>query len=102
MTLEPERLGQSRSDLAEALRTERKRAGLSQTALARRCNMSQTKISNIESRKLTPNIVDVEIILEALRTSRELAQEILAIVRSANTAWEDDWSSRKRGLDKKQ
>ncbi|MEU6482709.1 helix-turn-helix transcriptional regulator [Streptomyces sp. NPDC046887] len=102
MRLEPERLGQSRSDLAEALRAERRRAGLSQTALARRCNMSQTKISNIESRKLTPTIIDVELILEALASDGGLAQEIMALARSANIEWQDDWSSRKRGLDKKQ
>ncbi|WP_323449269.1 helix-turn-helix domain-containing protein [Streptomyces yaizuensis] len=102
MTLEPERLGQSRSDLAEALRAERRRAGLSQTALARRCNMSQTKISNIESRKLTPTIVDVELILEALQADGKLARDILSLARSANTEWQDDWSSRRRGLDKKQ
>ncbi|MFC5802562.1 helix-turn-helix domain-containing protein [Streptomyces formicae] len=66
MTFEPESLGQSRSDLAEALRSERKRAGLTQTRLAQRCNMSQTKISNIEGGKLTPTIVDVELILEAI------------------------------------
>ncbi|MFE7129569.1 helix-turn-helix domain-containing protein [Streptomyces sp. NPDC057638] len=102
MTLEPERPGQPRSDLAEALRAERRRAGISQAALARRCNMSQTKISNIESRKLTPDIVDVELILEALHVDRALARDILSLARTANTEWQDDWSSQRRGLDKKQ
>ncbi|MFJ4529647.1 helix-turn-helix domain-containing protein [Streptomyces nigrescens] len=102
MTFEPERLGQSRSDLAEALRGQRKRAGKTQTWLARRCNMSQTKVSNIESGKLTPSLVDVELILEALGTDSPVASEILAIARTANTEWQDHWSSRRRGLDKKQ
>ncbi|WP_078961685.1 helix-turn-helix domain-containing protein [Streptomyces hygroscopicus] len=53
MTFEPERLGQSRSDLAEALRGQRKRAGKTQTWLARHCTMSQTKVSNLETGRIT-------------------------------------------------
>lgn len=102
MTFEPESLGQSRSDLAEALRSERKRAGLTQTRLAQRCNMSQTKISNIEARKLTPTIVDVELIVDALGTDGPEATKILGLARTANTEWQDDWASQRRGLDKKQ
>ncbi|MEU9404850.1 helix-turn-helix transcriptional regulator [Streptomyces sp. NPDC048281] len=102
MTFEPESLGQSRSGLAEALSNERKRAGLTQTRLARLSNMSQTKISNIEGGKLTPTIVDVELILEAIGTESPLATEILALARTANTEWQDHWASRRRGLDKKQ
>ncbi|MFH8796461.1 helix-turn-helix domain-containing protein [Streptomyces sp. NPDC017941] len=102
MSFEPERLGRSRSDLAEALRILRKRAGRTQTWLARRCNMSQTKVSNMESGKLTPAIVDVELILEALGTDDQAASQILELVRTANTEWQDHWSSRRRGLDKKQ
>ncbi|MFF4155353.1 helix-turn-helix domain-containing protein [Streptomyces sp. NPDC001678] len=102
MTFEPERLGQSRSDLAESLRDQRRRAGRTQTWLARRCAMSQTKISNIESGKLTPTIVDVELILEALGVAGPLAAQVLILARTANTEWQDNWSSRRRGLDKKQ
>ncbi|MEU9290820.1 helix-turn-helix transcriptional regulator [Streptomyces sp. NPDC048275] len=102
MTFEPESLGQSRSGLAEALRSERKRAGLTQTRLARLCNMSQTKISNIEGGKLTPTIVDVELILEAIGTESPVATEILALARTADTEWQDLWASRRRGIDKKQ
>ncbi|MFC5719066.1 helix-turn-helix domain-containing protein [Streptomyces gamaensis] len=102
MTFEPARLGQSRSDLAEALRNQRKRAGKTQTWLARRCAMSQTKISNIENGKLTPTIVDVELILETLGATGPLATQILALARTVNTEWQDHWSSRRRGLDKKQ
>ncbi|MFZ4299931.1 helix-turn-helix domain-containing protein [Streptomyces cinereoruber] len=102
MTFEPERLGQSRSDLAEALRSARKRAGKTQTWLARRCNMSQTKISNVESGKLTPAMVDIELILEALEATGPEAEKLLALARTANTEWQDHWSSRRRGLDKKQ
>ncbi|MFI6285926.1 helix-turn-helix domain-containing protein [Streptomyces sp. NPDC051018] len=102
MTFEPEKLGQSRSDLAEVLRDQRKRAGRTQTWLARRCTMSQTKVSNIESGKLTPSLVDVELILEALGADEAISTEILSLARRANTEWQDHWSSRRRGLDKKQ
>ncbi|CAM5534320.1 hypothetical protein SSPIM334S_03878 [Streptomyces spiroverticillatus] len=84
------------------MKNERKRAGWTQTRLAQRCNMSQTKISNIEGGKLTPTIIDVEIILTALEASGTLRAEILALARSANTEWQDHWNSRRRGLDKKQ
>lgn len=64
--------------------------------------MSQTKVSNIESGKLTPTILDVELILDALGAQGPLAVKILALARTANTEWQDHWSSRRRGLDKKQ
>ncbi|MEU4150045.1 helix-turn-helix transcriptional regulator [Streptomyces sp. NPDC026659] len=102
MTFDPEELGQSRSDLAEELRSERRRAGITQTRLAQRCNMSQTKISNIEGGRLTPAIVDVELILEALGTESPAATKILALARTANTEWQGLWASRRRGIDKKQ
>ncbi|MFE0131770.1 helix-turn-helix domain-containing protein [Streptomyces sp. NPDC059037] len=102
MSFEPEELGQSRSDLATTLKDQRKRAGWTQIRLAKRCNMSQTKISNIESGKLTPAIIDVELILEALGAEGPFAVEILTLARSANTEWQDHWASRRRGLDKKQ
>lgn len=84
------------------MRTLRRRAGKTQTWLARRCAMSQTKISNVESGKLTPTLVDVELILDALGSEGAEAQELLALARTANTEWQDHWSSRRRGLDKKQ
>ncbi|MEU3960495.1 helix-turn-helix transcriptional regulator [Streptomyces buecherae] len=102
MTFDPQRLGQSRSDLAEVLRDQRRRAGRTQTWLARRCNMSQTRVSNIESGKLTPSLVDVELILEALGTEAPVSAEARSLARVANTEWQDQWSSRRRGLDKKQ
>ncbi|NED11540.1 helix-turn-helix transcriptional regulator [Streptomyces sp. SID9124] len=102
MTFEPAKLGRSRSDLAELLRAERKRAGKTQTWLARRCNMSQTKVSNIESGRLMPTPLDVELMLEALEVSGAVSAEIMVLARRANTEWQDHWASRRRGLDKKQ
>ncbi|MFJ1742843.1 Scr1 family TA system antitoxin-like transcriptional regulator [Streptomyces microflavus] len=102
MTFDPEALGHSRPDLAAALKEQRRRAGWTQVRLAKRCNMSQTKVSNIESGKLTPALVDVELILDALGAEAPLAAEILLLTRSANTEWQDHGASRRRGLDKKQ
>lgn len=64
--------------------------------------MSQTKVSNIESGKLTPALVDVELILRALDAPTSLVSEVMALARMANTEWKDAWSSRRRGLDKRQ
>lgn len=64
--------------------------------------MSQTKVSNIESGRLTPSLVDVELILEALGADGAAVAEALVLARTANTQWQDHWSSRRRGLDKKQ
>ncbi|GAA2714404.1 MULTISPECIES: helix-turn-helix transcriptional regulator [Streptomyces] len=102
MTFEPEQLGRSKADLAATLKTLRKRAGLSQVRLARRCNTSQTKVSNIENGKVTPNLVDVELMLRALDAPSELVSEVMALARIANTEWQDDRSLLRRGLDKRQ
>lgn len=102
MTLAPEDPGRSRRDLARMLRMLRKQAGLSGDRLARRCNMSQSKISKIETGKVVPNLVDVDLLLRALETPPDLAQEITALVRTARTEWQDNRSSWRRGLEKRQ
>ncbi|MER7758294.1 helix-turn-helix transcriptional regulator [Streptomyces sp. NPDC097619] len=102
MAFDPGRLGESRTDLAHALKALRKRAGWTQTRLALRCNMSQTKVSNIESGKLTPALVDVELICRALGAPVSVVSEVMGMARMANTEWKDFWSSRRRGLDKRQ
>ncbi|ORT54047.1 helix-turn-helix transcriptional regulator [Streptomyces sp. CB03238] len=102
MTFEPDELGQSKADLAETLKTLRKRAGRTQVWLAQRCNMSQTKVSNIEGGKLTPSLVDVELILRALDAPPKLVAQVATLARTANTEWQDVWSQRRTGLEKKQ
>lgn len=64
--------------------------------------MSQTKVSNIESGKLTPNLVDVELILRALDADSATTTDIRALARTANTEWQDHRTSQRKGLDKKQ
>lgn len=88
--LEPDRDGEKRATLAEALRELRRAAGLSGERLAVRCAMSQAKISRIETGRILPTVIDVEQILRALEVPEEVAEEILALTRAANvdyTSW---------------
>ncbi|MEU4493108.1 helix-turn-helix transcriptional regulator [Streptomyces sp. NPDC023998] len=84
MTIEPEHQARERKDLAEALKDLRLAAGLSGERLAVRCNMSQTKISRIETGRALPSVIDVERILAALGTPQEVTQELLVLARRAN------------------
>ncbi|MGW3194239.1 helix-turn-helix domain-containing protein [Streptomyces sp. NPDC001118] len=84
MPIEPESQGRERKDLAEALRGLRRASGLSGERLALRCNMSQTKISRIETGRALPSVIDVERILKALEVPDEVAAELLALARRTN------------------
>ncbi|MFI6157015.1 helix-turn-helix domain-containing protein [Kitasatospora sp. NPDC051170] len=89
--LEPEHQRRQRKDLAEALRGLRKASGLSGERLAKRCNMSQSKISRIETGRTLPTVVDVQLILSAFEgVPPEVAGELLNLARAANVdyvAW---------------
>jgi transcriptional regulator with XRE-family HTH domain len=82
--IEPETQARERKDLAEALRGLRRASNLSGERLALRCNMSQTKISRIETGRALPTVIDVERILKALAVPDEVADELLALARRAN------------------
>ncbi|WP_240045557.1 helix-turn-helix transcriptional regulator [Streptomyces sp. L-9-10] len=84
MPIEPEKKARERRDLAEALRGLRRASGLSGERLALRCNMSQTKISRIETGRALPTVLDVECILKALAVPDEVVEEILGLARRAN------------------
>lgn len=102
MTFDPDELGRSKQDLAEKIRELRKRAGLTGEGLARLCNVSQSKISKIETGKTTPNLTDVECILRAVDAPVELVREVTALARLASTEWQDKRSSWRRGIEKRQ
>ncbi|MFJ6610517.1 helix-turn-helix domain-containing protein [Streptomyces sp. NPDC091289] len=102
MTFQPEQLIRSKADLATSLRDLRKRAGLSQVRLAQRCAMSQTKLSNIETGRVGPSLVDVELILRALEASPATATEVMSLARLAHTEWQSKRASWRRGLEKRQ
>ncbi|MFJ2894045.1 Scr1 family TA system antitoxin-like transcriptional regulator [Streptomyces sp. NPDC087218] len=102
MAIDPDQLEQSGRELSAMLKHLRKQAGLSGARLAVRCNMSQSKISRIESNKGRPSLLDVEQILRGLDASPAVAAEAMAIARIAQTEWQDGRTLRRKGLDKKQ
>ncbi|MFJ4190413.1 helix-turn-helix domain-containing protein [Kitasatospora sp. NPDC089509] len=102
MTFDPRELGRSKSDLAETLRRLRLEAGLTGDRLSARCGISQSKISKIETGKITPSLVDVELILRALGVPTALAQEVSSLARMANTEWQEKRASWRRGVEKRQ
>jgi transcriptional regulator with XRE-family HTH domain len=99
---EPEQLGRHRQDLAEALKSMRKQAGLTGDRLASRCNMSQSKVSKIETGKILPSVLDVELMLRALDAPADLVKQVVALARLANTEFHDTRSLLRKGLDRKQ
>ena len=102
MKLDPTRAGQDRQNLASALHDLRKASGLSGERLARRCGMSQSKVSRIETGRLLPSVIDVEQILAALGIDRATRHELLALARVANAEYQDVRASVRRGLHHRQ
>ncbi|MGW2846672.1 Scr1 family TA system antitoxin-like transcriptional regulator [Streptomyces sp. NPDC001274] len=102
MAFEPDRLDRSGLELAVMLKNLRKQAGLSGARLAVRCNISQSKSSRIEGNKIRPSLVDVEQILAGVQASPDVASEVMAVARMAQTEWQDRKALHRKGLDKKQ
>jgi transcriptional regulator with XRE-family HTH domain len=102
LTFDPLELGQSAADLAATLRALRRRAGLSGVQLGRRAHMSQSKIPKIENAKVTPSLVDVELLLRALKAPPDLFAHVTALARMANTEWQGHRALHRKGLDTKQ
>lgn len=102
MRLDPEQAGHDRQSLASALRDLRRAAGLSGERLARRCHMSQSKISRIENGRLLPSVVDVDRVLRALGVDQATSTELLALARVANAEYQDVRASVRRGLHHRQ
>jgi transcriptional regulator with XRE-family HTH domain len=76
--------------LGAALRALRKASEKEAKAVARGAVMSVSKLSKIETGKLSPSVADVERILTALGVSEEVKSEYLAVARQAateTTAW---------------
>lgn len=96
--LDPERQGQQRHELAQALRALREAADLSGERLAARCNMSQSKISRIERGKLRPKLDDVERILTALNAPTEAVARVMGLARVASIGYTSKRADAERGL----
>ncbi len=76
--------GHRRRSLAVALRDLRKASGLSGERLAERAQLSQSKISRIETGRTIPTVADTERILKALVVPKDVATELLSLARAAN------------------
>lgn len=99
---EPEALGQRKDELAAALRSARRSAGLTGERLAARCGISQSKISKIETGKALPSASDVERLLSALGVADARRAELAALARLANTEFQSVRAGLQRGLHQKQ
>ncbi|MGH3670989.1 MAG: helix-turn-helix domain-containing protein [Pseudonocardiaceae bacterium] len=102
MKLDPTHAGQDRQNLANALHDLRTAAGLSGDRLARRCGMSQSKVSRIETGRLLPTVIDVEQVLTALDVDSATRRDLLALARVANAEYQDVRASVRRGLHHRQ
>ncbi|WP_406400256.1 helix-turn-helix domain-containing protein [Streptomyces uncialis] len=102
MPIDSENSADDRQHLAEALRGLRRASGLSGERLALRCNMSQTKISRIETGRALPTVIDVERILAALSVPGTVATEIIALARQANVDYASWRAYARMGLHRKQ
>jgi transcriptional regulator with XRE-family HTH domain len=89
-SIQPDRLGRQRQQLADALRELRGASGLSGARLAERIAMSQSAISRIETGRSVPTALDVERILRGLHADEETSARILELARIAGidyTGW---------------
>ncbi|MFJ3631773.1 helix-turn-helix domain-containing protein [Streptomyces sp. NPDC090112] len=80
----------NRAELGAALRALRQSSGKEAKAVARSAVMSASKLSKIETAKVSPSAADVERILTAIGVSDEVKAEYLEAVRAAateTTAW---------------
>ncbi|MGP3969434.1 helix-turn-helix domain-containing protein [Streptomyces sp. 6N223] len=80
----------TKGELGAALRALRKASGREAKAVARSSVMSVSKLSKIETGKLTPSVADVERILTAIGVSDEVKAEYLEQARAEKTeatAW---------------
>ncbi|MEV8322395.1 helix-turn-helix transcriptional regulator [Kitasatospora sp. NPDC056731] len=80
----------NRTRLGAALRELRKASGKEAKAVARSAVMSASKLSKIETGKVSPTVVDVERILTAIGVSDDVRAEYMAAARAEATeatAW---------------
>jgi len=102
VTLDPAQATEDRRTLADALRDLRRVSGLSGERLATRCGMSQSKVSRIETGRLLPSVLDVDLMLQALCVDQETRTELLGLARVANAEFQNIRETVRRGLHHRQ
>ncbi|MCM4081069.1 helix-turn-helix domain-containing protein [Paractinoplanes hotanensis] len=90
-------LGESRQRLADELRQARSISGLSGRQLAQRIDISQSKVSRVESGVTVPSLPEVRAWAEAVEASDDLREYLLALTQATHTnvlRWRADLAGR--------
>ena len=98
----PERYRHDQEKLGAALRALREAAGLTGTEAAQRTQMSQPKISKIETAVLLPSVDDVETLLDLYRAPPEQREELLELASALHATVESARTIIRRGAARKQ
>ncbi|MDT0328147.1 helix-turn-helix domain-containing protein [Nocardiopsis lambiniae] len=98
----PESFHQDRAELADRLRRLRAVSGMSGTRVAELLGWSQSKVSKIETGKVTPSGEDVRSLLDLYRPEVREREALEVLSRTLGERHRSLLMLRKRGLDKEQ
>lgn len=90
-------LGESRQRLAEELKRVRSIAGLSGRDLAQRIDISQSKVSRVESGAAVPSLPEVRAWAEAVQANADVREYLMALTEATHTnvlRWRTDLPGR--------
>ncbi|MBV2365121.1 helix-turn-helix domain-containing protein [Streptomonospora nanhaiensis] len=94
----PDTFERERAELADRLRRLRAAAGMSGTAVAERLGWSQSKISKVETGRVTASRDDVRLLLDLYRAPKTQRRELEARAEQLNDRYRSLRMLRKRGL----
>ncbi len=98
----PERYRHDQEHLGTSLRALREAAGLTGIQAAQRTEMSQPKISKIETAVLLPSVDDVDTLLTLYRAPPEQREELLELASALHATYESARTIIRRGAARKQ
>ncbi|QBI56156.1 helix-turn-helix domain-containing protein [Streptomonospora litoralis] len=94
----PESFERERAELAEQLRRLRVAVGMSGTAVAERLGWSQSKVSKVETGRVTASRDDVRLLLDVYRAPEHKRRELEVRAEQLNDRYRSLSMLRKRGL----
>lgn len=98
----PERYRHNQEQLGASLRALREASGLTGTQAAQRAQMSQPKISKIETAVLLPSVDDVETLLFLYRAEPAQREELLQLASALHATYESARTIIRHGAARKQ
>ncbi|MEU3018016.1 helix-turn-helix transcriptional regulator [Nocardiopsis sp. NPDC007018] len=98
----PASFERDRAELAEEIRRLRAESGMSGVLVAERLGWSQSKVSKLETGKVTPSLEDVLLLLDLYRVPQELRGELETRAGDLNDRYRSLRMLRKRGLHRAQ